>query len=29
VKNFATAESQRFILTERRTFLRQVTGSPS
>jgi hypothetical protein len=29
VANFAAAESQRFILSERRTFLRQVTGSPS
>ena len=29
VANFATAESQRLILSERRTFLRQVQGSPS
>jgi hypothetical protein len=29
VANFATAESQRFILSERRTFLRQVQGRPS
>ena len=29
VANFADAESQRFILTERRTFLRQVQGSSS
>ena len=27
--NFATAESQRFILSERRTFLRQVQGRPA
>jgi len=29
VANFATAESQRLILSERRTFLRQVQGRPS
>ena len=29
VANFATAESQRFILSERRTFLRQVQGRPA
>ena len=27
--NFATAESQRLILSERRTFLRQVQGRPA
>ena len=27
--NFASAESQRFILSERRTFLRHVAESPS
>jgi len=29
VANFAAAESQRLILSERRTFLRQVQGSPA
>jgi len=29
VANFASAESHRFILSERRTFLRQVAESPS
>ena len=29
VANFATAESQRFILSERRTFLRQVSARPA
>ena len=29
VANFATADSQRFILSERRTFLRPVTARPA